>query len=62
MENPETVDIKSVITDHPKTSHKLPKTIRQAKKVGFNSTLYSKTKSKFFEQKKYKNKKTGICF
>ena len=29
----DTVDIKSVITEHPKTSHKLSKTVRQAKKV-----------------------------
>ena len=27
FENPNTVDIKSVITEHPKTSHKLSKTI-----------------------------------
>ena len=30
FENPNIVDIKSVITEHPKTSHKLSKTIRQA--------------------------------
>ena len=29
------VDIKSIITEHPKTSHKVPKTIRQAEKVIF---------------------------
>ena len=29
----DTVDIKSVITEHPKTSHKLSKTVRQAEKV-----------------------------
>ena len=34
FENPNIVDIKSVITEHPKTSHKLSKTIRQAEKVG----------------------------
>ena len=36
FENPNIVDIKSVITEHPKTSHKLSKTIRQAEKVGSN--------------------------
>ena len=44
MENPNIVDIKSVITKRPKTSHKLSKTIRQAEKVGSNSSLYSDTK------------------
>ena len=39
----DTVDIKSVITEYPKTSHKLSKTIRQAEKLGFNSYLYSDT-------------------
>ena len=38
------VDIKSIITDYPKTLHKLCKTIRQAEKVGSNSSLYSDTK------------------
>ena len=38
FENPNIVDIKSVITKHQKTSHKLSKTIRQAKKVGSNSS------------------------
>ena len=43
------VDIKAVISEHPKTSHKLSKTIRQAKEVGSNSSLYSQTKKvKFF--------------
>ena len=32
-ENPNIVYIKSVIIEHPKTSHKLTPTIRQAKKV-----------------------------
>ena len=27
--------------EHPKTSHKLSKTIRQAEKVGSNNSLYS---------------------
>ena len=38
------VGIKSVIAEHPKTSHKLSKTIRQTEKVGSNSFLYSDTK------------------
>ena len=29
------VDIKSIITEHPKTSHKVSKTISQAEKVIF---------------------------
>ena len=44
FENPNIVDIKSIIIEHPKTSHKLSKTIRQAEKVGSNSSLYSGTK------------------
>ena len=38
FENPNIVDIKSVITEHPETSHKLSKTIRQAEKLGSNSS------------------------
>ena len=48
FENLNIVDIKSVITEHPKTSHKLSKTIRQAEKVGSNSSLYSDTKKNIF--------------
>ena len=40
----DTVDIKSIITEHPKSSHKLSKTIRQAEKVDSDSSLYSDTK------------------
>ena len=39
FENPNIVDIKSIITKHPKTSHKLCKTMRQAEKVGSNKSL-----------------------
>ena len=46
VENPNIVDIKSIITEHPKTSHKSSKTIRQAKKVDSNSPLYCDTKIK----------------
>ena len=44
LKNPNIVDIKSVITEHQKTSHKLSKTIREAEKVGSNSSLHSDTK------------------
>ena len=52
MENGNTVDIKLIITEQPKTSHKLSKTIRQAEN-GFqvvsgrrsNKNLYSVTKN-----------------
>ena len=39
FENPNIVDIKSVITEHPKTSHKLSNTIRKGEKVSSNSSL-----------------------
>ena len=35
FEKPNTVDIKLIITEHSKTSHKLSKTIGQAKKSRF---------------------------
>ena len=56
FENPNIADIKSVITEHWKTSHKLSKTIRQAKKVGSNRSLCSDTKNewKVFKTKKIK--------
>ena len=38
FENPNIVDIKSIITEHPKTSHKLSKRIRRAEKVSSNSS------------------------
>ena len=44
FENSNIVDIKLIITEHPKTSHKLSKTIRRAEKVGSNSFLYTDTK------------------
>ena len=54
FENPNTVEIKSVVTEHPKIWHKLSKTIRLAKSVGSNIALYSDTKKKwkFFKTKK----------
>ena len=44
FENPNSVDIKSVITDHPKTSQKLSKTTGKGEKVGSNSSLYKDRK------------------
>ena len=47
FENPNIVDIKSFIIEHPKTSHKLSNTSRKAEKVsllGSKSSLYSDTK------------------
>ena len=38
------VDIKSFITEYPKTSHELSNIIGKGEKVGFNSTLYSNAK------------------
>ena len=44
FENPNIVDIKSVIAEHPKNSYKLCKTIKKGEKVGFNRSLNSDTK------------------
>ena len=52
--NPNIVDLKSLITEYPKTSHKLFKTTRQAEKVGSYSSLYSDTrKSQNFSNEKH---------
>ena len=54
----DTVDIKSDITEHPKTSHKLFKTIRKGEKVDSSDSLYSNTKTHAnFLNEKTKNKK-----
>ena len=45
---------KTAIIEHPKTSHKLSKTIRQAEKVsqvGFGKSSNNKTKEKFLNEK-----------
>ena len=62
LENPNIADVKPIITDHAKTSQKLSKTIKQAKKVGSNSHLYSDTKKveNFLNKKNVKI--TSICF
>ena len=39
FENQNIVDIKSVMTEHPKASHKLSKTKGKGQKVGSNSSL-----------------------
>ena len=53
FENPNIFDIKSIITEHSKTSHKLSKTIRQTKKIDSDSSLYSDIKKvKIFQSKK----------
>ena len=44
--NPNTVDTKPVIIEQTKTSYKFSKTIRQAEKVGSNSSFYSDTKKR----------------
>ena len=58
------VFVKSVITEHPKASQKLSKTIRQTEKVGSNSSLYSDTtkKWKFFKRKNVKRTKRKHAF
>ena len=60
------VDIKSVMMEHPKISHKVSKTIRHVKKVYqvvFNSSYIKiQKKLKFFELKKCENNKTNTCF
>ena len=63
FENPSIVDVKSVIIEHPKTSHKFSKT-EKVSQVGSNSSLHSDTKKKwkFFKWKKYKNNKTSTWF
>ena len=53
FENPNTVDIKSFITEYSKTSQKLSNAIRQAEKVGYNSSLHSDTRK---SEKVKKNK------
>ena len=48
FENSNIVDIKSVIIEHPKTSHKLSKTVRHAEKVfqvGCNSEHFLNEKN-----------------
>ena len=44
FQNPNFVDIKLDIIEHPKTSQKLSNTIRKGEKVDSNSTLYSDPK------------------
>ena len=63
FKNPNIVDIKSISTNHPRTSHKLSNTTKQAEEVGSNSSLCSDTeKVKFLNEKKCKNSKMRMCF
>ena len=48
FEKPNVVGMKSIIIEHPKTSHKLFKTISQAEKVCPNDSLYIDKKLKIF--------------
>ena len=56
IENLNIIDVKSVTTEHPKTSYKLSKTARKAKKVSqvgsagknYASPLYSEMKKVIF--------------
>ena len=59
-----TVDIKSDVTEHPKTSRKLSKTIKKDEKIGSNGPLYSDTKKRanFLSEKRYENNKTRTYF
>ena len=69
FENPNIADMKSIITEHSRTSHKSSKTIRQDKKLVSNSPLYhDKNGENFFnkkkknKKKKRKNRKMSTCF
>ena len=63
FEKPNIVDIKSIIIEHLKVSHKLFRTIRQAEKVGSKSSFYNDTEKKWKFLKQNKNKsKTSISF
>ena len=71
FETPNIVDIKSVIVEHPRTSHKSSKTTRQTEKVSLvdsgkssNSSLYSDTKisKNFLKEKNVKITKRAYAF
>ena len=52
LENSNIVYMNIVIAEHPKISHKLSKTIRQAEKVGSNSSSYTIKSANFLNEKK----------
>ena len=60
----DTVDIKSVITEHPETSHKLPNNIRPVEEVDPNDSLYSdiKKSENFLKEKNMKITKREHAF
>ena len=62
FENPNIIDIKLVTAKHPKSSHKLSNTIRQAEKVASNSSLCNDTSEKFLNEKNITKNKTRTCF
>ena len=64
FQNPNIVDIKSVITEHLQILHKLSKTIRKGENLDSNSSLYSDTKKKwkFFERENVKITKRARAF
>ena len=70
IENPKIVDVKAIIIDYPKTSHKLTKTIKQVENFSqvssgesCNSALYSEIKKvNIFRTKKCKNNEISTCF
>ena len=71
LENPNIADIESVTIEHPKTSRKLSKTPRQAKKVSLegsgkssNIPLYSETKKgeKYLDVKITKRSHAYKCY
>ena len=60
FQNSNIVDGRSVITEHPRTSHKLPET---SWRIGSNSSLYSdKKREKILNAKNVKNNKSSTCF
>ena len=64
MKTQNPVFVKALITEHRNTSHKLSKTIRQAEKVGCNSSLDSHTKNLkiFYNEKNVKITKWEHAF
>ena len=61
FENPNIVDIKSITTENPKTSHKLFKTMRQVIRLMTLYVVIQKSQN-FLNKKKYENNKTRKCF
>ena len=62
FENWNIVDIKSVITEHSKTAHKISKTTREVETVGSNSSLCKERKKNRKSKKYIKTKKRAHAF